>query len=153
MLKYFYKKACDLAGAADDTEGHTGTVEIVDPARFQYPGPAPRTRETGIVMLADTVEAASKAVQPNNEAAIEKLVYSVTSGLISANQLDDSGLTRGDIRKIRESFMQTLQGRFHSRIKYAGNESLTAANTPPIEAEVTEERGNLLEAPIEQVAP
>ena len=114
-------------------------VEIVDRERFRYPGPAPRSRETAIVMMADTVEAASKAVQPNNVAAIEKLVYSVTERLIVGNQLDNSGLTMGDVRTIRESFVQTLQGRFHSRVKYAGNESLTAANTPPLEAEIADE--------------
>ncbi|MGB1253864.1 MAG: HD family phosphohydrolase, partial [Candidatus Promineifilaceae bacterium] len=146
VLKHFYRKACDQAGDSSNS------VEIVDPERFRYPGPAPRTRETGIVMLADTVEAASKAVQPNNESAIEKLVISVTQGLIVGNQLDDSGLTMGDIRKIRESFMETLKGRFHSRVKYAGNESLTAANTPPIEAEISTESAeqapeNLLAAP------
>ena len=151
VLKYFYKKAGDLAGATEGTAD--GAVEIVDPERFRYPGPAPRTRETGIVMMADTVEAASKAVQPNNVAAIEKLVYSVTDGLIAGHQLDDSGLTMGDIRKIRESFMQTLQGRFHSRVKYAGNEALTAANTPPVEGEVSRSPDLLPQTPSEQATP
>ncbi len=148
VLTYFYKKACDNAGAEDaDT-----AVEIVDKEYFRYPGPAPRSRETAVVLLADSVEAASKAVQPNNEAAIEKLVVSITEGMLIKGQLDNSGLTMGDIQKVRASFMETLHGRFHVRVKYAGNESLVAANTPPIEGEVSEAAAsadgeNLLPAP------
>ena len=150
VLKHFYRKACNQAGVAPSTGAAMQSVEIVDRERFRYPGPAPRTRETGIVMMADTVEAASKAVQPNNEGAIEKLVVSVTDGLILGHQLDNSGLTMGDIQKIRETFMEMLKGRFHSRVQYAGNESLTAANTPPLEAEVTDAR-ELLAAPEDEL--
>ena len=146
VLKHFYRKACEQAGIDPSTGATTQSVDIVDRERFRYPGPAPRTRETGIVMMADTVEAASKAVQPNNEGAIEKLVVSVTDGLILGHQLDNSGLTMGDIQKIRETFMEMLKGRFHSRVQYAGNESLTAANTPPLEAEIADEQ-ELLAAP------
>ena len=123
LLKYFYKKAVDQA-AAD------GDVRLVDEEKFRYPGPIPRCRETGIVMLADAVEATSKAVQPNNVTAIEKLVRSITDDMIAANQLDNCGLTFNDVRQIRASFVETLKGRYHVRVKYAGNEELEAANSP-----------------------
>ena len=131
VLNYFYKKACDAAAENEQL------IELVDKETFSYPGPAPRSRETGIVMMADAVEATSKAVQPNNVAAIEKLVRTIVDDLLAANQLDDSGLTMGEIRDVRASFVETLQGRYHSRVKYAGNDELEAANTPTLEAETS----------------
>ncbi len=131
LLKWFYKKAHDAAA-------ESGEVQLVSKEKFRYPGPAPRCRETGIVMLADVVEATSKAVQPNNVTAIEKLVRSITDDLIAENQLDNSGLTFQDLKHIRASFVETLKGRFHVRVKYAGNEELEAANTENItEGELT----------------
>lgn len=127
VVKYFYRKALDAAQSADGQ-----APAPVDEARFRYPGPPPRSRETGIVMLADAVEATSKAVQPNTVRAIEKLVYSITDELLDAHQLDDSGLSLGDLRQIRESFIETLQGRFHVRVRYAGNEALEAENARPL---------------------
>ena len=131
VLNYFYKKACDIAAENEEL------IELVDKVDFSYPGPRPSSRETGIVMMADAVEATSKAVQPNNVAAIEKLVRTIVDELIAANQLDNSGLTMGEIRDVRASFVETLQGRYHSRVKYAGNEELEAANTPTLEAETS----------------
>ena len=125
-LGYFYQKAIDAADADNEEEA----IELVDVSHFHYPGPRPRSRETGIVMMADAVEATSKAVEPNNEAAIEKLVRKIIDDLMAHDQLDDSGLSLGDIRAIRESFEETLKGRFHVRVKYAGNDELIAVNTP-----------------------
>lgn len=133
VLTHFYQKARNQSA-----ENNNDPIAVIDEARFTYPGPAPRSRETGIVMIADSVEATSKAVQPNNVVAIEKLVRSITDNLLAANQLDNSGLTLGDIQQIRESFVETLKGRFHVRVKYAGNDRLEAANTPAIEAEITD---------------
>ncbi|MCA9917550.1 MAG: HDIG domain-containing protein [Anaerolineales bacterium] len=98
--------------------------ETVDPEKFRYPGPRPRTRETAVVMLADVIESTSRALQPNSEKAIEKLVNSLIDEDLTDGQLDESGLTLGDIRKIRESFIKTLKGRFHVRVKYPGNDEM-----------------------------
>lgn len=114
VLKAFYSKAVDQAGNEDQ----------VDITRFKYKGPRPRSRETGIVQLADSIEATSSALRPNTEKEIEKLVRSIIEDHLSEGQLDNSGLSLGDIKTIRESFTETLQGRFHVRIKYPGNESL-----------------------------
>lgn len=146
LLKWFYKKAQDAAA-------ESGEVRLVDKDKFRYPGPAPRCRETGIVMLADVVEATSKAVQPNNVTAIEKLVRSITDDMIAENQLDNSGLTFHDLKQIRASFVETLKGRFHVRVKYAGNEELEAANTEHItEGELTPTQG-LLEPSVREAVP
>lgn len=98
--------------------------EKVDESRFRYKGPRPRSRETGLVLLADSVEAASTAMRPDNAEAIEKLIDKIFDDHIKDGQLDASGLTFGDIRAIRESFIETLKGRFHVRVRYPGNELL-----------------------------
>ena len=139
IVKGFYFKATENA-----QEG-----ENVDIEQFRYLGPRPRSKETGIVMLADAIESASRALQPNSEKAIEKLVNSLIDGDLTEGQLDNSGLTLGDIHHIRASFIKTLKGRFHVRVKYPGNEALevnededtkaeTAQETPPAPSSETE---------------
>ncbi|HID54453.1 MAG TPA: HDIG domain-containing protein [Anaerolineae bacterium] len=136
LVQGFYHKAVEMAG--DEAE--------VDKEQFRYPGPRPRSREVGIMMLADVVESTSRALQPNSEKAIEKLVNTLIDDDLTEGQLDESGLTLGDIHLIRESFIKTLKGRFHVRVKYPGNEALEVAEAP---AAVTHEEA-LLETAVAQ---
>ncbi|HEX6385319.1 MAG TPA: HDIG domain-containing protein [Anaerolineae bacterium] len=121
LVKGFYLKAKEQAGEDADE---------VDIEAFRHKGPRPRSPETGIVMLADAVEATSSALRPNSEKAIEKLVNSIIDEHLTEGQLDNSGLTLGDIRQIRESFIKTLKGRFHVRARYPGNEELMGEQEP-----------------------
>jgi cyclic-di-AMP phosphodiesterase PgpH len=118
LVYVFYKKAQEQAG-----EG-----EKIDETRFRYDGPRPRSRESGIVLLADSIEAASSAVRPNSAEAIETLVDKIIDDHLKDGQLDDSGLTLGDIRELRDSFATTVKGRFHVRVRYPGDEELE----PPV---------------------
>lgn len=127
VLKGFYKKARALESDPDS----------VDMARFRYPGPLPTSRETGLVAMADTLEAASSAIQPNNEAAVEKLVNTLIDEILQEGQLDHSGLSLGDIKAARESFIDTMKGRFHIRVRYEGNEAIEAQNRPAVLAPPT----------------
>ncbi|MBE7529700.1 MAG: HDIG domain-containing protein [Ardenticatenaceae bacterium] len=122
LVKGFYHKAVDMAGANGE----------VDREKFRYPGPRPRSRESGIVMLADAVESTSRALQPHTEKEIEKLVNTLIDEDLTEGQLDDSGLTLGDIHTIRASFIKTLKGRFHVRTRYPGNEAMQIPETRPL---------------------
>jgi putative nucleotidyltransferase with HDIG domain len=134
LVAVFYKKAQALV----PEDGG----EPVDKKRFQYPGPRPRSRETAIVALADAVEAASSAIRPDTEAAIEKLVNSIVEDHLKESQLDNSSLTLGDLKQIRESFSETLKGRFHVRVKYPGNEELMSSEPlPPLVGHEPNENG------------
>ncbi|HSH04897.1 MAG TPA: HDIG domain-containing protein [Anaerolineae bacterium] len=115
LVRAFHAKAVAQAG---------GDAKAVDVSLFQYPGPLPHTKETGIVLLADAIDAVSNALRPNTLEAIERLVNSIVDDDLKGGQLDFSGLTLADIKAIRASFIETLQGRFHVRIKYPGNEKL-----------------------------
>jgi hypothetical protein len=81
-------------------------------------------------MLADAVEATSSAIRPNTPAAIEKLVNTIVDEDMMEGQLNNSGLSLGDIERIRSSFIDTLKGRYHVRVKYPGNELLEAVPVP-----------------------
>jgi putative nucleotidyltransferase with HDIG domain len=114
VVKVFYMRAQDMAN--ED--------EVVDISRFKHKGPRPRSRETGIVQLADSIEATSTALRPSTEEEIEKLVTQIVDEHLKESQLDNSGLSLGDIKMIKESFIKTLKGRFHVRVQYPGNEGL-----------------------------
>jgi len=108
VIKYFYRKALDAA--ADPSE--------VNMADFKYPGPKPQSKETAIVMLADGCEAAVRASNPTSVDEVEQVVNDIILDRITSGELDECDLTMADLGKIRDAFVQMLQGVFHPRIKY-----------------------------------
>ncbi|MDE2951817.1 MAG: HDIG domain-containing protein [Chloroflexota bacterium] len=105
----FYQRALDAAKDAAE----------VDPADFSYPGPIPQSRETAILMLADSCESAIRAVHPESNREITELVHRIVDSKRKAGQLDASQLTLNDLRKIEETFIDVFKGLFHTRIDYA----------------------------------
>lgn len=109
IMRYFYEKA------KRDNGGD------VDPADFRHIGHKPKTAESAIVMMADSLEAACRAVFQTEEpspAAIEKVVDQVVNEKLDDGQLDDSPLTLADLSKIRSAFLESLVGHYHQRIAY-----------------------------------
>lgn len=106
-VEYFYRRAMEVD---PDT--------AVDEARYRYPGPRPRSRETAILMLADSAEATVRATEAGDTEAIDAVVAKVIQTRLAAGQLDDSGLSLGDLQHIRASFVETLRGMYHPRIRY-----------------------------------
>ncbi len=109
ITRYQYHKAVEAAG---------GDSSKVNKEAYRYPGPRPQSRETALVMLADGVEARSRAERPENEEEIRILVKDVVDQRLAMNQLDDTPLTMKDLTTITESFTTTLRGVYHPRIKY-----------------------------------
>jgi putative nucleotidyltransferase with HDIG domain len=110
IMRYFYEKA-------RRTEGD----EAVDPADFRHVGHKPRSRETALVMLADSLEAACRAVfqeeEPTTE-AIEKVVNRVVDEKVNDGQLSECSLTLYELTRARRSFLEALVGHYHQRIQY-----------------------------------
>ena len=100
--------------AVQEATNTGATVAIED---FCYPGPKPQSRETAL-LLADGCEAKSRAELPATAEAIDKLVGSIISARIQQRQLIEAHLTLADLEAVRLSFVNTLQGTFHSRLKY-----------------------------------
>lgn len=109
LVYVFYKQAVIRAG--DDEAA-------VDTTDFMYPGPKPQTRETAILMLADSCEATIRSIQPNTQQEIEETVSRIIETKQRDGQLDASGLTLRDLSTIRSIFVDILQATFHPRINY-----------------------------------
>ena len=92
--------------------------EVVDETRFQYPGPTPFSKETGVVMMADSVEAASRSLKTINEKTIDDLVDNIVSYIIKEDQLRNADLTFKNISVAKEIFKEKLKNIYHARIEY-----------------------------------
>lgn len=129
MTRYQYVKAVEAANGDEDS---------VDKEQFRYPGPRPQSRETAILMLADGVEARMRAEHPSTEEEIYMIVKSTVDTRVSVGQLDDTDLTLKDLDVIIQSFVRTLRGVYHPRVKYPKLEQAkqpkpnVAADTVPI---------------------
>ena len=112
LISFFYQKAKDRMVS----KGHKST-EIKE-EDFRYPGPKPQTKEAGLVMLADMVEAASRSLVDPTPARIQGMVQKIINKAFSDGQLDECELTLKDLHEIAKSFNKTLSGIFHHRIEY-----------------------------------
>ena len=95
-----------------------GKNEPIDEQCYRYPGPKPSSKEAGIVLLADAVEAASRTLSNPSPQSLRKTVERIITGKIEDDQLDDTGLTMVELSLIKESFITVLYGIFHTRIEY-----------------------------------
>lgn len=105
LIKYFYGKA-------------QNQKETIPEEDFRYDGPIPFTREQGILMLADGVEAASRSMKDPNYSKLENLINRLVDDHINDGQLSNCPLTFKQIRIIKQSFLNILVGVYHSRIEY-----------------------------------
>jgi len=108
LIKYFYQKALEQASPG----------QVVDEHEFRYPGPKPQTREAGLVLLADAVEAASRTLYDSSPARIQGLVQKIINSIFIDGQLDECELTLKNLHQIAWSFNQILTGIHHQRIDY-----------------------------------
>ena len=90
----------------------------IDETQFRYPGPRPQSRESAIIMIADSVEAAYRSLDETTEKEVIKLVEDVVKGKIERHQLDLSQLTFQAIEAIKKALVRILVATSHSRIKY-----------------------------------
>jgi len=108
LIKYFYQKAQEQAG----------TEQVIEEHEFRYPGPKPQTREAGLVLLADCVEAASRTLSDPTPARIQGMVQKIINNIFIDGQLDECELTLKNLHEIAWSFNQILAGIYHHRIDY-----------------------------------
>lgn len=90
----------------------------VEEDEFRYPGPKPQTRESAIMMLADGVEAMTRAERPSNTQEIRAIIDRILETRIREGQLDEAEITLRDLEQIRIAFLEVLQGLYHPRVKY-----------------------------------
>ena len=110
VIRFFYEKAKEVA---DPEKG-----DLVAEHDYRYPGPKPQTREAGILMLADSVEAASRTLADTAPARVQQLVQRIINNYFRDGQLDECNLTLRDLHAIARSFIDTLSAIRHERIDY-----------------------------------
>jgi putative nucleotidyltransferase with HDIG domain len=121
LITFFYEKAKEQA------EKRGGKSIQIKEEDFRYPGPKPQTKEAGLVMLADVVEAASRTLVNPTPARIQGMVHKIINKVFSDGQLDECELTLKDINEIAKSFNKTLSGIFHHRIEYPDSVAINGA--------------------------
>jgi putative nucleotidyltransferase with HDIG domain len=139
LVQYFYHRASQ--------ENHAEVREDT----FRYPGPKPQSRETAIVMLADSIEATVRATHPSTQAELEQMIAKIVQNRLSAGQLDECDLTLRDLEHIRVAFASVLQGVFHPRIQYPQSAQLPAPS--PAEGEQRGVAEELALTPIAEGGP
>ncbi len=126
LIKYFYVQALKKAE-------QEGSDEVISEEDYRYPGPRPRSIETAILMLADSVEAIATsrfAGKTPDEIEIRRSVHEAVREKHEDRQLDNSPLTFRDLEIIKEAFVRVLQSRFHQRIKYPAMPGRNPATSP-----------------------
>ncbi|WP_291652856.1 HDIG domain-containing metalloprotein [Clostridium sp.] len=108
LVKYFYYKLKNSSDKPDEIKEED----------FRYPGPIPSFKESGILMLSDSVEAAVRSINEPTKGKIEEMVNNIINDKLNSRQLVDCDLTLKDIEVIRKTFLKTLDGIYHHRIEY-----------------------------------
>jgi membrane-associated HD superfamily phosphohydrolase len=121
-IDYFYNKALRLAqSSTDETK-----IDEINEQDYRYPGPKPQTKETGIMMLADAIEAAVRTVEDPTPQRLEGLIDELIKKRFEEGELDECPLTLKDLTKIKAAFLGVLVGVYHTRVKYPEMEAKKA---------------------------
>lgn len=140
LAGFFYQKANEAA------KDELPAGQQLDEAPFRYPGPIPQSKEAAILMLADAAESASRSLGDVAPGRIENLVRQLVTARLEDGQLNDSGLTLGEIRRVETSMVTSILASRHNRVKYpatakAGDEAKEPKEEPrdnfrPLSSEV-----------------
>jgi putative nucleotidyltransferase with HDIG domain len=111
LVRYFFEKA----KAEYDPE-----MQKIGEESYRYAGPVPKTKEAALVMLADSVEAASRSIESPTKPHLSRMITEIFNNYLQDGQLDDCNISIRDLRIIADSFLQTLHTVYHPRVEYPG---------------------------------
>ena len=111
LIRYFFHKAEDLA-----VQGKSEVRE----SDYRYPGPKPHTKELGILLLADAVEAAARTIEQPTPTRLQGMIKKIFDDALEDGQLDGSELTFSELDKVASAFLWVLTNMYHHRIDYPG---------------------------------
>jgi putative nucleotidyltransferase with HDIG domain len=121
IMTYFYRKALDASNGKD---------QEIDEVDYRYPGPKPQTKEAAILMLADSVEAASRTLTEPSPAQIQGMIDRLVDSILADNQFNECDITLREIGLVKESFFKILTGFYHRRLDYPGYDFKTVEEKP-----------------------
>ncbi len=113
LVRYFYQKA---------KEKYDPELQKVGEENYRYPGPRPRSKEAGLVMLADSAEAASRSLRAPTKDSLRRLITEIFNSYLQDGQLDDCDFSLRDLRAAAASFFSILYAVYHPRVEYPGFE-------------------------------
>lgn len=119
VVEYFYHQAKNRAG--EDYK--------VEPEHYRYPGPKPRSKEVGVLMLADCCESACRAMNDHSPQRIETLVHDLLQKRLADGQFDECDITMRELELVARSMVRTLIGIYHGRISYPSDRAAETAAT------------------------
>jgi putative nucleotidyltransferase with HDIG domain len=126
-IDYFFDKALRLAqSSTDETK-----IDEINEQDYRYPGPKPQTKETGIMMLADAIEASVRTVEDPTPQRLEGLIDELIKKRFEEGELDECPLTLKDLTKIKSAFLSILVGVYHTRVKYPEPAPKKKSRRPP----------------------
>lgn len=125
LAYYFYRKQLEKVG---------GDKSLVDEKEFRYAGPKPRSKESAIIMITDTVEAASRSLDNINEDSLMALANRLIKEKADDGQFDNCLLTFEELAIVKSTLVKTLVAYGHTRVKYPKQEEKSPENTPIIDA-------------------
>lgn len=111
LIEYFYDKALKEAEADGDDD--------VEESNYRYGGPKPQSKEAGILMMADGIEASSRTLSDPTPAKIQGLVQKMINKVFASGELDESTLTLKDLHFVAKAFTRVLTGIYHRRVEYS----------------------------------
>lgn len=156
LVQFFHRKAqeqrkTELEKVSKGLEDPQDLPKI-DEKSFRYPGPRPRSRESGIISLADPVESASRALQKPTPAKVRAMIEEIVQGRLAEGQLDQCELSLRELAAVKECFAVTLRSMMHTRIDYPKDETGSGgARKSDLERRATQ--GGRREAPGGEAAP
>jgi hypothetical protein len=113
-IDFFYNKALQLAQNSDDET----KLDEINEQDYRYPGPKPQTKETGILMLSDAVEAAVRTIDEPTPQRLSDAIDELVKRRLDEGELDECPLTLRDLTKIKAAFLSVLVGIYHTRVRY-----------------------------------
>jgi hypothetical protein len=111
IVRYFYQKA---------KERYDPELHKIEAENYRYPGPSPKSKEAGLVLLADSVEAAARSLKSPTRENLKRMITEIFNVHLQDGQLDDCGFSLKDLRIIANSFLTTLDAIYHPRPQYPG---------------------------------
>jgi putative nucleotidyltransferase with HDIG domain len=115
LIPYFYNRAKEQSGG-----------QPVEEALYRYPGPKPNTREAGIIMLADKVEAACRTIKEPTEERMRAMIQVIVNQVMSDGQLEECPITLKELYRIADAFVAVLLGIYHHRIEYPATKNISS---------------------------
>jgi len=132
LVRYFYHKAKEV---------YDPEMQKIEEENYRYPGPPPQSKEAALIMLADSVEAASRSLKSPTRESLKRLIIEIFENYLQDGQLDDCDFSLRELRAIAGSFHTTLYAIYHPRIQYPGFDFEIKKKKTPANGKKANDRG------------